>query len=179
MVNWKIFQKSALRCLTREQHGSVSDDWAYAPVLSVRHVRKRRAIRDFNPLETCAAWRTTTRTPKSKCFPRFFEASTGIEPVIEVLQTFALPLGYDALLYSLFTLCSILCRRQGIHDSTGNRTRVTAVKGRCLDRLTMEPYDYYIRNHEKNQPQFQMPALRTVIIVSYPGGFGKSFFSFI
>ena len=24
-------------------------------------------------------------------------------------------------------------------DSTGNRTRVTAVKGRCLDRLTMEP----------------------------------------
>ena len=25
-------------------------------------------------------------------------------------------------------------------DSTGNRTRVTAVKGRCLDRLTMEPY---------------------------------------
>ena len=27
-----------------------------------------------------------------------------------------------------------------IGDSTGNRTRVTAVKGRCLDRLTMEPY---------------------------------------
>ena len=26
------------------------------------------------------------------------EASTGIEPVIQVLQTFALPLGYDALL---------------------------------------------------------------------------------
>ena len=25
-------------------------------------------------------------------------------------------------------------------DSTGNRTPVTAVKGRCLDRLTMEPY---------------------------------------
>ena len=25
-------------------------------------------------------------------------------------------------------------------DPTGNRTRVTAVKGRCLDRLTMEPY---------------------------------------
>ena len=25
-------------------------------------------------------------------------------------------------------------------DSIGNRTRVTAVKGRCLDRLTMEPY---------------------------------------
>ena len=25
-------------------------------------------------------------------------------------------------------------------DSIGNRTRVTAVKGRCLNRLTMEPY---------------------------------------
>ena len=25
-------------------------------------------------------------------------------------------------------------------DSDGNRTRVTAVKGRCLNRLTMEPY---------------------------------------
>ncbi len=28
-------------------------------------------------------------------------------------------------------------------DSIGNRTRVTAVKGRCLDRLTMEPYLIY------------------------------------
>ena len=26
------------------------------------------------------------------------------------------------------------------YDSYGNRTRVTAVKGRCLDRLTKEPY---------------------------------------
>ena len=26
-------------------------------------------------------------------------------------------------------------------DSTGNRTPVTAVKGRCLDRLTMEPHN--------------------------------------
>ena len=26
------------------------------------------------------------------------------------------------------------------NDSYGNRTRVTAVKGRCLNRLTMEPY---------------------------------------
>ena len=31
-------------------------------------------------------------------FPKFlWEATTGIEPVIEVLQTFALPLGYVAL----------------------------------------------------------------------------------
>ena len=26
-------------------------------------------------------------------------------------------------------------------DSNGNRTRVTAVKGRCLNRLTMEPHE--------------------------------------
>ena len=30
--------------------------------------------------------------------------------------------------------------RQDINDSYGNRTRVTAVKGRCLNRLTTEPY---------------------------------------
>ena len=29
-----------------------------------------------------------------------------------------------------------------LNDSNGNRTRVTAVKGRCLNRLTMEPYIY-------------------------------------
>ena len=55
---------------------------------------------------------------------RFLEAPTRFELVIEVLQTFALPLGHGALHYS---------------DSNGNRTRVTAVKGRCLNRLTMEP----------------------------------------
>ncbi len=43
-----------------------------------------------------------------------------------VLQTGALPLGYHALL--------------NFNDSNGNRTRVTAVKGRCLNRLTMEPF---------------------------------------
>ena len=42
-----------------------------------------------------------------------------------VLQTGALPLGYR----------TIFC----FNDSNGNRTRVTAVKGRCLNRLTMEP----------------------------------------
>ena len=49
---------------------------------------------------------------------------TGFEPVIRVLQTRALPLGYRAIL---------------LNDSDGNRTRVTAVKGRCLNRLTTEP----------------------------------------
>ena len=56
------------------------------------------------------------------------EAPTRFELVIEVLQTFALPLGYGALLkYS---------------DPNGNRTRVTAVKGRCLNRLTMGPCSF-------------------------------------
>ena len=48
-----------------------------------------------------------------------------------MLQTFALPLGYGAILY---------IKRFRANDSDGNRTRVTAVKGRCLNRLTTEPY---------------------------------------
>ena len=52
------------------------------------------------------------------------EARAGFEPAIRVLQTRALPLGYRAIF---------------INDSYGNRTRVTAVKGRCLNRLTKEP----------------------------------------
>ena len=31
-----------------------------------------------------------------------------------------------------------------INDSDGNRTRVTAVKGRCLNRLTTEPYFSFV-----------------------------------
>ena len=40
------------------------------------------------------------------------------------------------------------------NDSDGNRTRVTAVKGRCLNRLTTEPLLllYYIQN--KNMTLF-------------------------
>ena len=34
-----------------------------------------------------------------------------------------------------------------LSDSYGNRTRVTAVKGRCLNRLTKEPF--FIRFSEK------------------------------
>ena len=60
-------------------------------------------------------------------FQDFSEAPTRFELVIEVLQTFALPLGYGAI-FNIF------------NDSNGNRTRVTAVKGRCLNRLTKEPY---------------------------------------
>ena len=50
------------------------------------------------------------------------EATTRFELVIRVLQTHALPLGYVA-----------------INDPNEIRTRVTAVKGRCLNRLTMGP----------------------------------------
>ena len=35
-----------------------------------------------------------------------------------------------------------------LNDSSGNRTRVTAVKGRCLNRLTMEPsFDFCSAKH--------------------------------
>ena len=46
-----------------------------------------------------------------------------------------------------------------IGDSTGNRTRVTAVKGRCLDRLTMEPY-------------------HTSLIIHISGSFASIFYGF-
>ena len=67
-------------------------------------------------------------------FQDFSEAPTRFELVIEVLQTFALPLGYGAI--SNCNHKNISC---GLSDSYGNRTRVTAVKGRCLNRLTKEP----------------------------------------
>ena len=38
-------------------------------------------IRDFNPLETCAARRTTQKTLKVLNFQSFEEAQTGFEPV--------------------------------------------------------------------------------------------------
>ena len=78
---------------------------------------------------------------------------------ILVLQTIALPLGYVAVFSFLCWLRAseqgvadhclttwllrliyyIICRTQSKNDSDGNRTRVTAVKGRCLNRLTTEP----------------------------------------
>ena len=47
--------------------------------------------------------------------------------MIRVLQTHALPLGYVA-----------------INDPNEIRTRVTAVKGRCLNRLTMGPRSLFV-----------------------------------
>ena len=70
------------------------------------------------------------------------EARTGFEPVMTVLQTGALPLGYRAILYCMQSIL--------INDSDGNRTRVTAVKGRCLNRLTTEPYLFPSTLHGKN-----------------------------
>ena len=67
------------------------------------------------------------------------KASPGIGPGIEVLQTFALPLGYDAILYFQ-------------NDSYGIRTHVTAVKGRCLNRLTKEPHNSPSRARTYNNP---------------------------
>ena len=49
---------------------------------------------------------------------------------IRVLQTHALPLGYCAIAYIMIIL----------NDSKGIWTPVTAVKGRCLNHLTMEPF---------------------------------------
>ena len=43
----------------------------------------------------------------------------------------------DNLLITNQLLCQL--SHIGINDPDGNRTRVTAVKGRCLNRLTMEP----------------------------------------
>ncbi len=54
-----------------------------------------------------------------------------------VLQTIALPLGYCAI--SNFILKESKNSFYSYNDSDGNRTRVTAVKGRCLNRLTTEP----------------------------------------
>ena len=54
-------------------------------------------------------------------------------------------------------LTAWLCRRikfmQSLaSDSDGNRTRVTAVKGRCLDRLTTEPHAVFAFLYLKNSP---------------------------
>ena len=39
-----------------------------------------------------------------------------------------------------FLICRLRHLFGGSGDPDENRTRVTAVKGRCLNRLTMEPY---------------------------------------
>ena len=68
---------------------------------------------------------------KEPSFDDSSEATTRFELVIRVLQTHALPLGYVA-----------------INDPNEIRTRVTAVKGRCLNRLTMGPLIYSIYTYK-------------------------------
>ena len=63
----------------------------------------------------------------SESYDSELKATPGIEPGIKVLQTRALPLGYVALLHLS-------------NDPKQVRTAVTAVKGRCLNHLTMGPY---------------------------------------
>ena len=71
------------------------------------------------------------------------EVPPGFEPGIEVLQTFALPLGYGT---------KFNCFLKG-SDSKGIWTPVTAVKGRCLNRLTMEPDIFVLGSRsEKRTP---------------------------
>ena len=67
------------------------------------------------------------------------EARTGFEPVIRVLQTHALPLGYRAIFY-----CMHWNTKYSRSDPNEIRTRVTAVKGRCLNRLTMGPRSLFV-----------------------------------
>ena len=48
--------------------------------------------------------------------------------------------GFEPTTLRLTAECSAAeLSRNNYSDSDGNRTRVTAVKGRCLDRLTTEP----------------------------------------
>ena len=72
-----------------------------------------------------AAYRTKNGNVIIPYIPVIYEVTTGFEPVVRELQSLALPLGYVT--------------RLSFSDSDGNRTRVTAVKGRCLNLLTTEP----------------------------------------
>ena len=56
-----------------------------------------------------------------------------------------------------FTLSSARLRQalRALHDSNGNRTRVTAVKGRCLNRLTMEPHFLFSRGLLRDSRKFR------------------------
>ena len=51
-------------------------------------------------------------------------------------------------------------------DPCGNRTRVTAVKGRCLNRLTMEPYIYLSLcfSHDRNLIYHRLGCLASVFL---------------
>ena len=83
------------------------------------------------------------------------EAPPGFEPGIEVLQTFALPLGYGT---------KFNCFLKG-SDSKGIWTPVTAVKGRCLNRLTMAPDIFVLgsRSEKRTPPVGLEPTTLRII----------------
>ena len=77
------------------------------------------------PMDILVIYATRNATQNKKKYRKygtFKEASTGFEPVDTGVADHC--------------LTTWLRRR---NDSDGNRTRVTAVKGRCLNRLTTEP----------------------------------------
>ena len=59
-----------------------------------------------------------------------------------------------------------------LNDSNGNRTRVTAVKGRCLNRLTMEPYIYLSLcfSHDRDLIYHKLGCLASVFL-NFPKNF--------
>ena len=68
---------------------------------------------------------------KKNPIPRIlWEATIGFEPMNQGVADPRLTAWLCRHIY-----CYFFC-----DDSNGNRTRVTAVKGRCLNRLTMEPF---------------------------------------
>ena len=78
-------------------------------------------------------------------FQRFLplkqEAQTGFEPVNQGVADPRLTawLLRHTIIWQYIHILIHLCTNIFFNDSDGNRTRVTAVKGRCLNRLTTEP----------------------------------------
>ena len=76
--------------------------------------------------------------------------------------------------FSLFYFSSLpSCKQLEPNDSYGNRTRVTAVKGRCLDRLTKEPLLYkknesFHRKLSKTQMNFAVSCLVYLSFLNSP-----------
>ena len=74
------------------------------------------------------------RTRKTLIFRAFWEAQTGFEPVHQGVADPRLTAWLLRHEHLATIFQSLMC-----NDPDGNRTRVTAVKGRCLNRLTTGP----------------------------------------
>ena len=66
------------------------------------------------------------------------------------------------------------------NDSNGNRTRVTAVKGRCLNRLTMEPYIHLSLcfSHDRDLIYHRLGCLASVFLKFPKNFYFSDFFLF-